>query len=71
MGEWEAEWTMGTEKARIIQAERKMKETNKEERFKNIDLKKENVRKKAQQTKLNFGISKLGGAGKIRMGRRT
>ena len=56
LGEWEAEWTMGTEKARIIQEER-----NKEERFKKIDLQKENFKKKTQQTKLNFGISKLGG----------
>ena len=55
---------MGTEKARIIQTERKMEERNKEERFKRIDLQKENFRTKTQQTKLNFGISKLGGQGK-------
>ena len=60
LGEWEAEWTMGSEKARIIQEER-----NKEERFKKIDLQKENFKKKTQQTKLNFGISKLGGNGKL------
>ena len=60
LGEWEAEWTMGSEKARIIQEER-----NKEDRFRKIDLKKENFKKKIQQTKLNFGISKLGGNGKL------
>ena len=31
LGEWEAEWTMGTEKARSLQTERKLKETDKEE----------------------------------------
>ena len=42
LGEWEAEWTMGTEKARSLQTERKLKETDKEERFRKIELKKEN-----------------------------
>ena len=64
--EWEDSWTLGTEKTEYMRRERNKSELEweKEERFKKIEGKREEVRKKTMQTKLNFNISKLGKCGR-------
>ena len=60
--EWENEWTESEQKSRMRQEERNQV-LEKEERFKKIEKKKNEIKKKSVQTRIDFCISKLGKKG--------
>ena len=61
--ELEVKWVEGSEKATDRQ-EKGQQQLDKNERFKKIERKKEELEKKKVQTRINFGVSQLRESGK-------
>ena len=61
--EWEMDWVEGSEKATDIQ-DKRQQEIDKNERFKKIERKKQELNKKKVQTRINFGVTQLRESGK-------
>ena len=60
--EWENDWTESEQKSRMRQEEREQV-LEKAERFKKIEKKKNEIRKKSVQTRIDFCVNKLGRKG--------
>ena len=57
--EWENDWTESEQKSKMRQEERN-EVWEKEDRFRKIDIKKKEIKKKLIQTRIDFCVSKLG-----------